>query len=403
MAGADTTGTDRARDVRSLRERRLETLRRTGAADRHRIALAPPTRTFYWILTIVATFVVLGLVMVLSSSSVVGIQNGGSAWGMFIKQSMWAVLGLFTLWFAYNTPYDTWVKPRWLRIAATVIVGANVAVIGAGVVVNGATAWLDIGPIRLQPSEFMKIVAILFAANLIARRHRSVHIGELVHYPLLGVMGLTALICILQRDFGGALIFMGVLLMMMTMSGMKVKRLLATVGLVGLAGWMMLQFSTRANLRLMAFLNLEETKNDFGYQVWQAILSMANGGWTGTGIGSGTSKWGYVPEAHTDFIFAVIAEEMGLVGTVLVIGGFALLVLFGTQVALGAPDMTGALIAGGVTAWFGFQAFVNIGGVVGAMPLTGLTLPFLSYGGSSLIATMTAAGLLLNVARHVKS
>jgi cell division protein FtsW len=130
---------------------------------------------------------------------------------------------------------------------------------------------------------------------------------------------------------------------------------------------------------------------------------MANGGWTGTGIGSGTSKWGYVPEAHTDFIFAVIAEEMGLVGTVLVIGGFALLVLFGTQVALGAPDMTGALIAGGVTAWFGFQAFVNIGGVVGAMPLTGLTLPFLSYGGSSLIATMTAAGLLLNVARHVKS
>ncbi|MEY2966424.1 MAG: cell division protein FtsW [Actinomycetota bacterium] len=403
MAGADTTGTDRARDVRSLRERRLETLRRTGAADRHRIALAPPTRTFYWILTIVATFVVLGLVMVLSSSSVVGIQNGGSAWGMFIKQAMWAVLGSFTLWFAYNTPYDTWVKPRWLRIAATVIVGANVAVIGAGVVVNGATAWLDIGPIRLQPSEFMKIVAILFAANLIARRHRSVHIGELVHYPLLGVMGLTALICIFQRDFGGALIFMGVLLMMMTMSGMKVKRLLATVGLVGLAGWMMLQFSTRANLRLMAFLNLEETKNDFGYQVWQAILSMANGGWTGTGIGSGTSKWGYVPEAHTDFIFAVIAEEMGLVGTVLVIGGFALLVLFGTQVALGAPDMTGALIAGGVTAWFGFQAFVNIGGVVGAMPLTGLTLPFLSYGGSSLIATMTAAGLLLNVARHVKS
>jgi cell division protein FtsW len=400
MAGTDT---DRARDARSLRERRLETLRRTGAADRHRIALAAPTRTFYWILTIVATFVVLGLVMVLSSSSVVRIQTGGSAWGMFFRQMVWATVGALGLWFAYNTPYETWVKPRWLGIGAATIVGANVVVLTAGVAVNGATAWLDIGPFRFQPSEFMKIVAVLFAANLIARRHRSVHIGELVHYPLMGVMGLTSGLCILQRDFGGELIFMGVILMMMTMSGMKAKRILATVGLVGLVGWMTLQFSTRANLRLMAFLNLEETKNDFGYQVWQAILSMANGGWTGTGIGSGTSKWGYVPEAHTDFIFAVIAEEMGLVGTVLVIGGFALLVLFGTQVALGAPDMTGALIAGGVTAWFGFQAFVNIGGVVGAMPLTGLTLPFLSYGGSSLIATMTAAGLLLNVARHVKS
>lgn len=399
----ETTGTERPRTARSIRERRLETLRRTGAAERHRIALAPPTKTFYWILAIVATFVVVGLVMVLSSSSVVRIQTGGSAWGMFTRQSFWAMVGGLGMWFAYNTPYQTWVRPRWLMLAAMGVVGANIFVLSTGVVVNGARAWLDIGPFRFQPSEFMKIVAVLFCANLIARRHRSVHIGEMVHYPLIGVMGVTAGLCVLQRDFGGALIFMGIVLLMMTMSGLKARRILATLGLVGALGWMVLRMSTRANLRLMAFLNLEETKNDFGYQVWQSILSMANGGWTGTGIGSGTSKWGYVPEAHTDFIFAVIAEEMGLIGTVLVIGGFALLVLFGTQVALGAPDMTGALIAGGISAWFGFQAFVNVGGVVGAMPLTGLTLPFLSYGGSSLIASMTAAGLLLNVARHVKS
>lgn len=399
----ETTGTERPRASRSIRERRLETLRRTGAAERHRIALEPPTKTFYWILAIISTFVVVGLVMVLSSSSVVRIQTGGSAWGMFLRQTFWALAGALGMWFAYNTPYQTWVKARWLRLGALIVVGANAVVLSAGVAVNGARAWLDIGPFRFQPSEFMKIVAVLFCANLIARRHRSVHIGELVHYPLLGVMAITAGLCVLQRDFGGALIFMGVIVLMMTMSGMKAKRIVTTLGVVGVLGWMVLRMSTRANLRLMAFLNLEETKNDFGYQVWQSILSMANGGWTGTGIGSGTSKWGYVPEAHTDFIFAVIAEEMGLVGTVLVIGGFALLVLFGTQVALGAPDMTGALIAGGVTAWFGFQAFVNVGGVVGAMPLTGLTLPFLSYGGSSLIASMTAAGLLLNVARHVKS
>ncbi len=400
MTATDTGG---ARGSRSLRERRLDTLRRTGAADRHRIALAPPTKTFYWVLSIISVFVVLGLVMVLSSSSVVRIQTGGSAWGMFLRQSVWAAVGALGMWFAYNTPYETWVKPRWLRMGALVVVSANVLVFLTGVAVNGATAWLDVGPFRLQPSEFMKIVTVLFAANLIARRHRSVHIPEMVFFPLAVVMVVTAGLCVAQRDFGGALIFLGMVLLMMFMSGIKTRYLLSTLTVVGVFGWMLLQFSTRANLRLMAFLNLEETKNDFGYQVWQSILSMANGGWTGTGIGSGTSKWGYVPEAHTDFIFAVIAEEMGLLGTVLVIGGFSLLVLFGTQVALGAPDMTGALIAGGVTAWFGFQAVVNIGGVVGAMPLTGLTLPFLSYGGSSLIASMTAAGLLLNVARHVKS
>jgi cell division protein FtsW len=133
--------------------------------------------------------------------------------------------------------------------------------------------------------------------------------------------------------------------------------------------------------------------------VWQALVSIADGGVTGVGIGAGASKWGYVPLAHSDFIFAVIAEELGLVGVVAVIGCYLLLGFFGVQVALASPDRFGMLLAGGVTAWISVQAAINIGGVTGAMPLTGLTLPFVSFGGSSLLATMTAAGLLLNVAR----
>jgi cell division protein FtsW len=154
--------------------------------------------------------------------------------------------------------------------------------------------------------------------------------------------------------------------------------------------------------RFVAFLNVEGNKGHWGYQVYQSMISIANGGMTGVGVGDGAGKWGYVPLAHTDFIFAIIAEELGFVGAISVIGLFFLFIVFGIQAALGARDAFGALLAGGVTAWFGVQAIVNIGGVTGAMPVTGLTLPFISYGGSSLLVTMAATGLLLNVARHMK-
>ncbi|MFM9227052.1 MAG: FtsW/RodA/SpoVE family cell cycle protein [Actinomycetota bacterium] len=387
----------------SLKERRIAMLRRTKIADRHRIALEPPTTSFWGILGIVSIFVVLGIIMVLSSSSVVRLQSGGSAWDYFLRQILWASMGAGGMWYAYRIPYTTWVKQRWLSLAAVAVSVANVFVFAKGEFIKGARAWLEIFGFRFQPSEFMKIVAVLFCANLIAKRHRSVAIPAMVHYPLVGAMCVTAGLCGLQRDYGGALIFIGTISLMMVMSGLSWRRITATLAGVAVAGWLLLQVSTRARVRLTAFLNLDETKGDWGYQVYQSLLSMANGGWTGTGIGSGTAKWGYVPEAHTDFIFAVIAEELGLFGTVLVIGGFIFLVLFGVRVALAAPDMTSALIAAGVSAWFGFQAFINIGGVSGTLPLTGLTLPFLSYGGSSLIASMFAAGMLLKVARLVKT
>jgi cell division protein FtsW len=159
--------------------------------------------------------------------------------------------------------------------------------------------------------------------------------------------------------------------------------------------------SSRRN-RWTAFLNLDETKGSFGYQVWQSILSISNGGISGVGVGAGTGKWGYVPLAHSDFIFSTIAEEMGLIGVTVVIGGFLTLVVAGLRAALGAEERFGALLAGGITMWFALQAIINIGGVTGSMPVTGLTLPLISYGGSSLLVCMSAAGLLMNVARNMK-
>jgi cell division protein FtsW len=340
--------------------------------------------------------------MVLSSSSVTNLQTGESAWGMFIRQLVWVAIGAFVMWMAARTPYDSWRNSKLLKTAVLGVVILNVAVILTGQLTNGARAWLDLGPIRIQPSEFMKIMTVLFCANLLANRHRSVAIGKIVLYPMWVVIALTAGLCGLQRDYGSAVIFAGTVLVMMFQAALLMRHLLVTaIGLGGL-GIMVLRFTRRASERMFAFLNLEATKDDSGYQVYQSLLSIANGGWLGTGIGSGTSKWGYVPLAYSDFIFAVVAEELGIFGTITVIGGFVLLVLFGVQIALASSDMLGALIAGGISAWFGIQAIVNIGGVVGFMPMTGLTLPFISYGGSSMIASMAAVGLLLNVARYVK-
>jgi cell division protein FtsW len=391
------------RTTPSLKERRLETLRRTGVADRQRVATEKPSAAFYWIFIIVASFVMLGLVMVLSSSSVTNLHSGGSAWGMFQRQLIWAGLGTIAMWAAFAFPYETWRKKFLLQFVVGLVVALNVLVILRGAIVNGARAWLDIGPFRMQPSEFMKIAVVLFCANLLSHRHRSVQITSIVLWPMIAALGISAGLCVLQKDFGGSLIFGGVVLVMMFIAGLPTRQLAAiTVSLLFL-GTLVLNFASNASERMFAYLHLEATKDDSGYQVYQSLLSIANGGWSGTGIGSGTSKWGYVPLAYSDFIFSVIAEEMGIFGSLMVIGGFLALVIFGLQVALSAPDTHGAFIAGGVSAWFGVQALVNIGGVVGALPMTGLTLPFLSYGGSSLIASMAAAGLLLNVARAVKT
>ncbi len=397
-----STHTTSTRKGQSLKNRRIEVLRRSGSIKKNKIALDKPTPAFYWILIVVSLFILLGVVMVLSSSSVTSLHTGSSAWGMFFRQLAWVGLGGFAMWITYSIPYSTWRDPLKLGPAAIVVLGMNLVVLAKGQVIGGAKAWLDIGPFRFQPSEFMKVIAILFAANLLANRHRAIAIKSMVLWPMLAVVGVTAGLCGLQKDYGSALIFAGTMLAMLQLAGVPKMQLVGTgLGFLG-AGVLVMTYADRASERMMAFMNLEGTKEDVGYQVYQALLSIANGGWTGTGIGAGTSKWGYVPLAYSDFIFSVIAEEMGILGTVIVIGGFLLLVLLGIQVALTSSDMYGAFLAGGIASWFGIQAIVNIGGVTGTLPMTGLTLPFLSYGGSSMIASMAAVGLLLNVARFAR-
>lgn len=386
----------------TLAQRRRAMLEQRGLLASRRVNENPPTKTYFMIFFTVVTLIAVGLVMVMSSSSIVALNRGASPFAMFQKQFFWACFGGVGMVFLLKFPYPLlrrWVFP--LLLSGYVLMLLPFAP-GIGTSNNGARAWVEFGPVGFQPSEFMKLALLVYCANLLGRRQKEVADFSRTIMPI-GIAWLVAVVlCLAQRDLGGAIVMTCIVLSLMFMSGIPMRIISLVAGLsTFMAMFMTLSTSARRN-RWTAFLNLDETKGSFGYQVWQSILSISNGGLSGVGVGQGTGKWGYVPLAHSDFIFSTIAEELGLAGVAIVIGGFMLLVICGLRVAMGAQEKFGALLASGVASWFAIQAIINIGGVSGSMPVTGLTLPLISYGGSSLTICMCAAGLLLNVARNMK-
>jgi cell division protein FtsW len=371
-------------------------------ADSARIGVdSEPGRIFYAILLSVTVLTALGLVMVLSASSIVSVNNGGSAFTMFLKQLMWAFFGVIIAFGTYRMPYQAWQKLN--RPMLAVVVALNcLPFTPLGITVNGARAWVEMGIIRFQPSELLKFALVIYMTNILGRRQRELTDYKRTFRPAMLAWLVAAGIAMAQRDLGAAIVLSGIAFTVLYMAGSPVRWIgaAALAAMVGGLGYVLT--SSTGISRWTAFLDIEGNREHSAYQVWQSMLSISNGGVTGVGPGAGTSKWGYVPLAHSDFIFTVIAEEFGLIGSSLVIGGFTLITMLGFVVAMRAPDYSGALLAAGITVWFAVQAVINIGGVVGAMPVTGLTLPLISYGGSSLMITLAAAGLLLNVARKVQ-
>jgi len=380
--------------------------RRAGSQQRSRLApevLGPPTGTFYAIAGVVSVLVMLGLVMVLSASAVTEANLGHSPYRVFAKQAMWAGLGLIALVAMVKISYRRWQR---LVVPITVLAVAGMAAPfapGVGASVNGARSWIRLGPLSVQPSEFLKIAVVILAADLLTRRRDDLADRTATLFPLGAIAAIGAGLCLMQGDLGAAVVLGAIVFSVAWVAGVPVTPLaVMTAGAVG-AALLFVVSSPRRLDRFTAFMNIAEEKDHLAYQTYQGYLSMASGGISGSGIGGSNAKLGYLPYAHSDFIFAVIADELGLIGTVAVIGGFVMLVALGVQTAIAAPDRFGMLLAGGIAAWFGVQAIVNIGGVVGFMPVTGLTLPFFSAGGSSLFVSMTAAGLLLSVARRINA
>jgi cell division protein FtsW len=382
-------------------ERRRAVLNRTGKAQENRLATDVPSKVYYGIVGVITVLVVFGLIMVLSSSSIVSINNGGSAWYMFRKQLAWSVCGFFALLVTYRMPYHIW--HTWVKYVLAIGVGLMMLPFSPiGVTINGARAWAEIGPVRFQPSEILKVAVLLYCASVLGRRRKEIENVQRTFMPIVAVWFVSVALCMIQKDFGAAIVFTCVILSTMFVAGTPL-RLIGTIGALTVLGSVVaISASSRMQQRFLSFLDLQGNKGHSAYQVWQSILSISNGGITGVGAGRGTGKWGYVPLAHSDFIFAIVAEEFGLIGSTMVIGLFLALALLGIQVALRARDPFGAVLAGGITTWLCIQATINIGGVIGALPVTGLTLPFISYGGSSLFMVMAASGLLLNVARNMK-
>ena len=374
--------------------------RRRVAARGPKPVLGEPPIHFYIIAAVMAVLTLLGLVMVLSSSAVKAINNGQNGWGYFKKQLLWAILGMGALFVTVKVPYTKWRNFVKVGLVGSFLSMFLVFIPGLGRNINGAQNWLNLGPFGGQPSEVMKLALLLYSADLLARRSEHIANPKRTLRPVLVILGAACLLVLAQRDLGNGIVMAIIVLAVSFFAGVPLRPLAGAATVMTLAGVGFVMSESYRLARWTTFLNLEANKTDKGYQVWQSLVAVASGGLTGAGVGAGKAKWGFIPELHTDFIFALIAEEMGLFGVVVVCALFAVLGYAGLQVALHAKDTFGMLVAGGVTAWLLAQAVINIMGVTGMMPLTGLTLPFVSFGGSSLLITMAAAGLLLNVARN---
>jgi cell division protein FtsW len=374
----------------------------TAAVPTPAVPAGPAPVAYYVIAVVVAMFVMLGLVMVLSASAATQVGLGNSPYRISSRQLMWAALGAVGLIVAARVPYQRW---RFAVIPIAVLATGAMAlpfVPGVGTTINDARAWVTIGSFSFQPSEVLKLATLALAADLLTRRREQVNDVRHGLVPLVVVAGGGAAMCLAQGDFGSAVVLAAIVMAVGFIAGIPIPHLLG-VAVAGASVLALFALSSPRRLnRLTSFLDVSGNKDYLSYQTYQGHLSIASGGLTGSGIGGSNGKLGYLPLAHSDFIFAVIADELGLIGSVAVIGGFALLVWFGVQVALAAPDTFGMLIAGGIATWFGVQTIVNVGGVAGVLPVTGLTLPFFSAGGTSLFVTMVAAGLLLNVARRAR-
>lgn len=400
-AGPPPTRARRAQRAAERAAEREAALRGPGDGGRRRgQPSGRRSRLFLWLLGLVVALNLLGLVMVLSASAVDSLYDYGTSWYQFQRQAMWLGIGAVVLIVVMRIDYHLWRRfiPLGLVVAAALLVA--VLVPGLGIEANGSSRWLGVGAFRIQPSEIAKLAVLLFVADLLARRVDRIAEPRLTLRPVLFVFGVFAVLIMLQPNLGTTVILGVIVLVVLFVSGVP-GRSLAVLGGTGVAAAAVLAFIEPYRYRrLMAFRNPWADPLNTGYQTIQAQVGIANGGLVGMGLGEGRAKWGFLPYPHTDFIFAIVAEELGLLGALGLVAMFLALGVFGVRTALAAPDRFGMLLASGITAWILVQALINVGAVVGVLPITGVPLPFVSFGGSSLLVLMVAAGMLLNVARQ---
>ena len=342
--------------------------------------------------------VLLGIVMVLSAASVQDLRLHGNAWYHQRRQLLWVVIGLAGLVATSRLDY------RRLRPLAVWILGVAVVLLvavfipGIGIQANGSSRWIGVGAATFQPSELAKLAVILYGSVLLSSR--PVDDLRLTVLPLAVVLGGVGALVYAEPDLGTTVILVAIASSLLFFAGLRLAIVGATAALgVGVLGALTMTAGYRRD-RLMSMFDPWSDPLNTGWQAIQAGVAISNGGLWGLGLGASRAKWGFLPFAQTDFIFAIVAEEIGFVAAMGVILVYLVIGVCGLTTALRAPDRFGQLLAAGITTWIMIQAYVNIGAVLGVLPITGVPLPLVSYGGSSMVLTLTAYGVLLNVARQ---
>jgi cell division protein FtsW len=336
-----------------------------------------------------------GIVMVFSSGAVFAAKKYGDSTYFLKRELVYALLGLGALSLALRTDYAFYRRAAYPLLFASILSLAAVLKIGARA--GGAIRWFRLGPLSFQPSVLATLALTVYLAALLARKAEKVKVFSIGFLPPLLVTGLLMALLLKQPDLGTAAIFGAVALGLLFVAGTRTSYLILAVLVAAPVGWRFIVSTPFRMRRMLAFLDPWAFRRDVGYQITESLISVGSGGVTGLGLGDGRQKLFFLPEAHTDFILSIVGEEMGLAGILFVVTAFAVLVWRGLRAAMRARDVFGCYLAFGISAMFGLQALVNIGVVLGSLPTKGLPLPFISYGGSSLVVSLFMAGVLANI------
>lgn len=349
------------------------------------------------LLLVTLILVTVGTAMIYSSSSIIALEKFKDGQYFLKKQIFFVVVGLISMVLLTKIDYTTWKKAAYPGIILSLILLMLLFIPHVGLKRGGATRWLNLGVFSFQVSEMVKIAMVVFLAHLLARK---AHLLKKFSRGILIPSAITAVVIsliLLEPDFGTAVIIASILILMLCLAGSRMTHLMfLAAAFIPVGVWLIFHKGYRL-ARLTVFLDPWKDAGNSGFQIIQSLISFGSGGTFGVGIGDGMQKLFYLPQPHTDFILSIIAEESGFIGVSIVIILFSIFVFRGFMIAMKAPDLFGMLLAAGLTMVIAMESFINIAGVMGLIPLKGLALPFLSYGGSSFVMSMIAVGILLNI------
>jgi cell division protein FtsW len=362
--------------------------------------LGRPMTSFHLLIAVAALLTTLGLIMVLSASGVRSYGADGSAWVIFGKQVLWTVIGLIGCYASMRMSVRFIRRMAFTSYAITIILLVLVLIPGIGNLANGSRKWFVIAGFSMQPSELAKIAFAIWGAHLLAaRRMERASLREML-IPLVPAAVVALALVVAQPDLGQTVSLGIILLGLLWYAGLPLRVFVSSLAAVFVAGAILAMSAGYRSDRVRSWLDPENDPMDTGYQARQAKFALAHGGIFGDGLGQGVAKWNYLPNAHNDFIFAIIGEELGLVGALGLLGLFGLFAYTGMRIARRSADPFLRLLTATTTFWVLGQAFINIGYVIGMLPVTGLQLPLISAGGTSTATTLFMIGIMINAARH---